>query len=112
MHTAICCIFLLEVCFVSVHNRVYLYVSLHIFFFMKMKTLFMVVHIFFFMKMKNEVTLFMVVELKRVFFFIFREVVSSDACIASVQVSRNLGNALCCKRRTSDCKSSHLLRSK
>ena len=53
------------------HNRAYVDVSLHL---------------FFFIKMKNEVTLFMVVELKRVIFFIFREVVSSDACIAPVQV--------------------------
>ena len=52
-------------------NKVYLYVSLHI---------------FFFIKMKNDVTLFMAVELKGAFFFIFREVGSSDACIAPVQV--------------------------
>ena len=53
------------------HNRVSLYVSLHI---------------FFFIKMKNDVTLFIVVELKGAFFFVFREVGSSDACIAPVQV--------------------------
>ena len=62
-------------------NRAYLYDALPIFFFMKMKTLFMVVDIFFFRKMKNEVTLFMDVELKKVFFCIVREVISSDACI-------------------------------
>ena len=50
--TAILCIFLLQICSVSVHNRVYLHVSLHI---------------FFFFNMKNEATLFIVVELKRSF---------------------------------------------
>ena len=74
-------IFLPSVCIVTVQNRAYVYVALHIFFFMKMKTLFMVVDIFFFRKMKNEVTLFLDVELKKVFFCIVREVISSDACI-------------------------------
>ena len=65
------CIFLPEVCFVSVHNTVYLYVSLHIFF------------LFY---MKDDVMLFIVVELKRRFFFSFREIGFSEACIAIVQI--------------------------
>ena len=50
------CIFLIEVYFVSVQNTVCLYVSLRI-----------LLHIFFII-MKNEVTLFMVVDLKHTFF--------------------------------------------
>ena len=71
MQTAKFCIFLFEVCFASMHNKGYVHVSLHL---------------FLFFNMKNEVTLFIVVELKRSFFFVFREVGSSDTCIAPVQV--------------------------
>ena len=43
-------------------------------------------HMLFFFNMKNEVTGLMVVEQKSVFFFLIREVGSSDACVAPVQV--------------------------
>ena len=81
MQTAIFFVFRSSVCIVSVQNITYLYVALNIFVFVKMNALFTFVDICFFMKMKNEVTLLMVLELKKVFFFIFREVISSDACI-------------------------------